>query len=43
MHNEKIDNSRTLPNIIRMMKSRRMTWVGHVTLKGRQEIRTNLW
>jgi hypothetical protein len=33
MHNEELHNLYSSPNIIRMMKSRRM-WVGHVALMG---------
>jgi hypothetical protein len=31
LHNEALRNLYSMPNIIRMMKSRRMRWVGHVT------------
>jgi hypothetical protein len=30
LHNEKLHNLYSLENIIRMMKSRRMRWAGHV-------------
>jgi hypothetical protein len=30
LHNEELYNFCSSPNIIRMMKSRRMRWVGHV-------------
>jgi len=30
MHNEELHNLYTSPNIIRVSKSRRMRWVGHV-------------
>jgi hypothetical protein len=30
LHNEELHNLYTLPNIIRMIKSRRMRWAGHV-------------
>jgi hypothetical protein len=30
LHNEELHNCYSLPNIIRMIKSRRMRWVGHV-------------
>jgi hypothetical protein len=30
LHNEGLHNLYSSPNIIRMIKSRRMTWVGHV-------------
>jgi hypothetical protein len=30
LHNEELHNLYTLPSIIRMIKSRRMRWAGHV-------------
>jgi hypothetical protein len=30
LHNEELRNSYSSPNIIRMIKSRRMRWIGHV-------------
>jgi hypothetical protein len=30
LHNEELHNFYSLPSIIRMIKSRRMGWVGHV-------------
>jgi hypothetical protein len=30
LHNEELNNLYSLPNIIRMVKSRRMRWAGHV-------------
>jgi hypothetical protein len=34
LHNEKLRNLYTSPNIIRVIKSRRMRWVGHVARIG---------
>jgi hypothetical protein len=34
LHNEELHNSDSFPNIIRMMKSRRMRWVGHIARMG---------
>jgi hypothetical protein len=34
MHNEELHNLYFLPNIIRMIKSRRMRWAGHVARMG---------
>jgi hypothetical protein len=34
MHNEELHNFYSASNIIRMMKSRRMTWAGHVARMG---------
>jgi hypothetical protein len=34
LHNEEFHNSYSTPNIIRMIKSRRMRWPGHVARMG---------
>jgi hypothetical protein len=34
VHNEELHNLYSSPNIIRMIKSRRMAWVEHVALMG---------
>jgi hypothetical protein len=34
LHNEELHNLYTSPNIIRVIKSRRMTWMGHVARMG---------
>jgi hypothetical protein len=34
LHNEELHNLYFSPNIIRMMKSRRMRWAGHVARMG---------
>jgi hypothetical protein len=36
LHNEKLRNFYSSSNIIRMMKSRRMRWAGHVARMGRR-------
>jgi hypothetical protein len=36
LHNEELHNSYFSPNIIRMIKSRRMRWAGHVARSGRK-------
>ena len=33
-HNEKLNDLLSSPNIVRVMKSRRMRWVGHVERMG---------
>jgi hypothetical protein len=44
MHNEKLCNLYTLPNIIRVIKSRKMRWAGHVACRGRGGMHTGfLW
>ena len=34
LHNEELNNLYSLPNIVRVMKSRRMRWAGHVARMG---------
>jgi hypothetical protein len=41
LHNEELHNLYSSPNIIRMIKSRRMRWAGHVARMG--ETRTAYW
>jgi hypothetical protein len=36
-HNEEFHNLYSLPNIIRMIESRRMRWTGHSTNGGKKE------
>jgi hypothetical protein len=36
LRNEELHNLYSSPNIIRMIKSRRMRWAGHVTRMGRK-------
>ena len=36
LHNEEINDLYTSPNIVRLKKSRRMRWVGHVTRMGEE-------
>ena len=41
LHNEELHNLYSSPNIVRVIKSRRMRWAGHVALwgeKGRGEV-----
>jgi hypothetical protein len=42
LHNEELHNLYSLPDIIRMMKSRRMRWAGHHKC-GRREMRIGYW
>ena len=34
LHNEELNDLYSLPNIVRVSKSRRMIWAGHVECKG---------
>jgi hypothetical protein len=37
LHNRQLHDSYSSPNIIRIMKSRRMRWAGHVARMGGEE------
>jgi hypothetical protein len=37
LHNEELNNLYSSPSIIRMIKSRRMRWAGHVARRGEEE------
>jgi hypothetical protein len=37
------NNLYSLPNIVRVIKWRRMRWVGHVARMGKGEVRIGLW
>ena len=37
LHNEELSDLYSLPNIVRVVKSRRMRWAGHVTCIGAGE------
>jgi hypothetical protein len=41
--NEKLRNLYSSPDIIRMKKSRRMRWAGHVARVGRRGMHTGFW
>jgi hypothetical protein len=43
LHNEELHNLYTYPNIIRMMKSRRMRWAGHVARMERRGLNIGYW
>ena len=37
LHNEELNDLYSSPNIVRMIKSRRVGWAGHVARVGREE------
>jgi hypothetical protein len=43
LHNEEFHALYCSPNIIRMFKSRRMRWVGHVARLGRRGMNIGYW
>jgi hypothetical protein len=43
LHNEKLYGMYSSPNIITVIKSRRMRWAGHVARMGREEVHTGFW
>jgi hypothetical protein len=38
LHNEELNDFYSSPNIIRVIKSRRMRWTGHVDLTGKRRV-----
>jgi hypothetical protein len=43
LHNEELHNLYSFPSIIRVIKSRRMRWAGHVARMGRRGMRIGYW
>jgi hypothetical protein len=43
LHNEELNDLYSSPNIIRVIKPRRMRWVGHVARMGKREVHTGFW
>ena len=43
LHNEELNDLYSSPNIVRVIKSRGMRWVEHVTLIGRGKAYTGFW
>jgi hypothetical protein len=38
LHNEELNDLYSLPNIVRVVKSRRMRWTGHVACMGEERV-----
>jgi hypothetical protein len=43
LHNEELNDLYSLPNNVRVVKSRRMRWAGHMERMGRIEVCTGCW
>jgi hypothetical protein len=43
LHNDELHSLYSSPNIVRVIKSRRMRWAGYVTRMGRGEVFTGFW
>jgi hypothetical protein len=43
LHNEELNDLYPLPNLLRVIKSRRMRWAGHVAHMGEGEVCTGFW
>jgi hypothetical protein len=43
LHNDELHDLYSSPNIVRVIKSRRMRWAGHVACMGREEVFTGFW
>jgi len=43
LHNEELNDLYSLPNIVQVIKSRRMRWVGHVVYMVEGEAYTGFW
>ena len=43
LHNEELNDLYSSPNIVRLIKSKRMRWAGHVAHMGRGEVYTRFW
>jgi hypothetical protein len=43
LHHEELNDLYSSPNIIRVIKSRRMKWAGHVVRMGKKEVHAGFW
>jgi len=43
LHNEELNDLYCSPSIVRVIKSRRMRWVGHVARMGKERVHIGSW
>jgi hypothetical protein len=43
IYNEELNDLYCSPNVVRVIKSRRMRWAGHVARMAREEVYTGFW
>ena len=43
LYNEELSDLYSLPNIVRVIKSRRTRWTGYVACMGGDEVHTGVW
>jgi hypothetical protein len=43
LHNEELNDQYSSPNTVRVIKSRKMRWAGHVACMGEREVHTGFW
>jgi hypothetical protein len=43
LHNDQLHSLYSSPNIVKVIKSRRLRWAGHVARMGRGEVFTGFW
>jgi len=43
LHNKELNDKYSSPNIVRVIKSRRMRWDGHIARMGREEVQRGFW
>ena len=43
LHNDELNDLYCSPNIVRVIRSRRMRWTGHVACMGRGEVHAGFW
>jgi hypothetical protein len=43
LHNDELHSLYSSPNVVKVIKSRRMRWTGHVARMGRGQVLTGFW